>query len=1315
MPPGPGQPTPVVDPVEDVNKPVVVKPGEQVPQGDVPGGAAQPEAHDRFRDEQYRGRNPTIEIGDRPLSMVKPVVLQDGQGNNVELQTYRKKDGQVTGLAPDGVEYKRVERNGKVEWQSTSGEGNRRPLTEVSPTRTTTQPAGDQTVAGTQRRAPVTDAVDAEGRKLNPQRELGQILAPSDMHNLRKQFGDLSKEQRDAAWNQAYTAAKQRLDSGVAPRTEGLVDRTTLPGKAVTVAAVERPAVVPAVDGKPVKDGVAQPVQRQEAVSVEQTKAAAQRYAELVQQGHDKAARDYLQGVRKDLGSDAARDIFKESQRIREAQAVNPSDGRTRPEVAVPIKENVPVRDNLAGRDPLKGGIQVEGGDRTPRQMAQELAVLRAQREQLDGNDRAQKQVIQEKIAELKAQIHNPAGERGDLRGGQLDARQLQEIAQRQQREMPIPPGMEAKLKANPDLIAAVNQSWKDGKDRDGKGGELGMRGRPDAGDQAAHALDALKGGQNQKGIPGFDINDKATREFLNDAMKRLDLAKGQRVEDIFKGLDPTKADRLTRFLTEGSTDGKFNPARVKDLMGMSDQLRNPTDRLYDFLKSNKDLINNQQMSAKDTQRMLGDLTKILGDVNKQLGLDGGRNAINLQDVLGRKLDPTRPGERLAAMEQNGINRQMTERPDALAMTARMTAAQEISLRQMLDLRNGRDPVAQPAARTGQEGMQAGRETGAGTRFEGAQTRMDAAQVAAQNQARIDGRPDVAPAIKTDVPIKAEAKGDVGRPDAMQVQKQQDIVVAGSKPVEAKGPDALAAADRKDDKVLDERTKLQKKEEEEKEKHEKEEQHKREEKARLDALMLAALAEKKRKLLEQEQKEKEKSDEKDKQRDREKRRRYIVREKDTLQSIASAQLRDVKLSPLIYEINKEVIQLRVENGKQVPDLKPKMIIWLPSTTEIEEFRKGGIAGAKAAGTPQDKKMTADEELIARFGAGWKGGGAGGPATGGPATGGTPTVIPGSQPATSAQVTAALAASAMEAAQKKRANIESLLGPIGRQKPADGRIKYIARLGDSLKSVAMKHPALQDVNLWKLLAEINEISTEVDSRGGPVATLSRGAVLMIPSNVDVEEFRQRTSVAPQAVRTMGGVVTSGVVTEVATKLCEGCGRMTVNSATICPACGSAFALSSNSDEFAETVSDDMNTVHVSTSHDVASSDGDETAAAEDAKTVFVAVQEMGDEDAPTRVTTGNQTIETLRDDCRLVKCDGLGIVCQLEVFRSGGWEPVVSYEIYDDVSLRNEHTQDGRKRTVRIDLPPPAARELASNDLNSNWKGYCGRFLGLQID
>jgi len=900
---------------------------------------------------------------------------------------------------------------------------------------------------------------------------------------------------------------------------------------------------------------------------------------------------------------------------------------------------------------------------------------------------------------------------------GLADPRYAQDI-KGQPKEMPFPPGIENKLRGlPPEQLAALQQRWADAALRDSRlGGDMGgMRGRMDGSEQAARlaALDALRGGPNAKGIPGFDLNDKATRDFLNDAMKRLELTKGQRIEDIFKGLDPTKADRLTKFLTEGSLDGNFNPARVKDFMGLTDHLKNPTERLYDFMKVNKDLINNQLLSPKDTQRALGDLTKILGDVNKQLGVDGSKNALTIQDILGRKLDPTRPGERLAAMDQMGIGRQMSDRAEAMAMTARMTAAQEIAIRQMLDMRNGRDPVVQ-AARTGQAGQEGmvGREVGPGARFEGPQARMDAAQAAAQNAARIDiGRPDIAAGMRENIPVKAEAKPDmtVSKPETV-AQRPQDVVVApGSKPVDARADrvDPVTGLDRKDDKILDEKGRREKKEEEEKEKREKEEQGKKEEKARLDALMLAALAEKKRKQLEQEQKEKEKSDEKDKQRDREKRRRYIVREKDTLQSIASQQLRDVKLAPLVYEINKEVILLRVENGKQVPDLKPKMIIWLPSTTEVEEFRKGGLAGAKAASQP-DKKMTADEELIARFGTGWSGAKGGGPATGGSAaagsTSGTPTVIPGSQPATSSEVTAALAASAMEAAQKKRANIESLLGPIGRQRPADGRIKYISRLGDSLKSIAMKHPALQDVNLWKLLAEVNNLSTDTDAKGTPKATLSRGATLSIPSAADIEEFRQR-STAPNSVRTTSGVSTSGAITEVATKLCTGCNRMTVASATICPACGNAFETDGIVESAAPPVTQTGRDVQTA-----AAGVPTQALPAEDAKTVFVASPD-NDEIGRTVVTPGDQTIEQLNDVCRLVIGEGQGIIGQLEVNRGNGWEPVVSYEVYDDVSLRNEHTQDGRKRTVRIDLPPTAARELANNDLRSNWKQYCARFVG----
>lgn len=1308
-----------------------VKKGDQV-FGFTPDGKSQ------YRIDPARREGEPPRLVGIPKDGVRPpeVNLAAPRGNTTgePVQTTGRRT-EVPAEQPGGTNNRRVAP--EVSTENANLTGNRRTRTEGDPI---VQPV--QRVTGEQR----SELANAVGRQQYKQ--------------LADQAAALPADQRDNFWRE------QRVKQGLEPASGQTIaggERPVVPERKV-VPAVDQTAVPEVKPGKDrdaaaVKpDAVVQPGQQ---TWNEPQRLAAQRYAEVLASGDDKGKREAFRDLRKEFGEQAGSIARETSRSLRENGAINldqvaarvpkvepavKGEPVPRPEVAIPKPVDVKPADvkpadfKPADFKPaeFRPGNQGDGGERGPKQGIQEqIAALKAQQRQFDGGDQASRQAIQDQISALKAQQHQQqSAERIERREGReshetplpgrdlklpgdqsqrgmLEYKQLQELA-RQPKDQPFPQSWENKLKNNPEALAQLQQRWADARDKDGKGGDLTMRGRQDGGDQANRALDALKGGPNQKGIPGFDLNDKGTREFLADAMKRLEQTKGQRVEDIFKGLDPSKADRLTKFLTEGSTDGKFNPARVKDLMGLSDQLKNPTERLYDFMKANKDAINNQQLSAKDTQRLLGDLTKMLGDVNKQLGVDGSKNALRIEDILGRKLDPTRPGERLAAMEQNGINRQMGDRADAMALVARMTPAQEIAIRQIMDLRAGKDPV-QPATRpTGQEGQQANRETGPGARFEGPQARFDAAQAAAQNAARMDigNRPDVRPDV-----VKAEGKpeANVAKPDAIQAQRQQDIALSGVKPVDVKSdrPDVVNPQEKKDEKFLDEKVKREKKEEEEKEKREKEEQHKREEKARLDALMLAALAEKKRKQLEQEQKEKEKSDEKDKQRDREKRRRYIVREKDTLQSIATTQLRDVKLSPLIYEINKEVIQLRVENGKQVPDLKPKMIIWLPSTTEIEEFRKGGVAGARAAGT-QDKKMSADEELIARFGAGWsgsKGGPTTGSATGGVPTGqpGGPPTIPGSQPATSSEVTAALAASAMEAAQKKRANIESLLGPIGRAKPADGRIKYIARLGDSLKSVAMKHPALQDVNLWKLLAEVNGISTETDSKGAPVATLTRGSVLMIPSNVDVEDYRARLSGAPNAVPTTGGVKTAGVITEVATKLCDGCGRMTVNSATICPACGAAFADAGGEDG---ERSDDTNLRQRQPVRTIVEPVQD--SALEDAKTVFVQPT-VADEDAPTRITTGNHSMVQLTDECRIVKCDGLGVVCQLEVSRGNGWEPVVSYEIYDEVSMRNEFTSDGRKRSVRIDLPPQAARELAGNDLDSNWKAYCGRFLGKQFE
>jgi hypothetical protein len=77
----------------------------------------------------------------------------------------------------------------------------------------------------------------------------------------------------------------------------------------------------------------------------------------------------------------------------------------------------------------------------------------------------------------------------------------------------------------------------------------------------------------------------------------------------------------------------------------------------------------------------------------------------------------------------------------------------------------------------------------------------------------------------------------------------------------------------------------------------------------------------------------------------------------------------------------------------------------------------------------------------------------------------------------------------------------------------GRPQYTVRLGDTLKSVAMRHPALGDVSLWRLLAQVNEMPTTVDERGVPIAALIRGTVIGIPLPQEVEEFRNQHKGAP----------------------------------------------------------------------------------------------------------------------------------------------------------------------------------------------------------
>jgi hypothetical protein len=283
-------------------------------------------------------------------------------------------------------------------------------------------------------------------------------------------------------------------------------------------------------------------------------------------------------------------------------------------------------------------------------------------------------------------------------------------------------------------------------------------------------------------------------------------------------------------------------------------------------------------------------------------------------------------------------------------------------------------------------------------------------------------------------------------------------------------------------------------------------------------------------------------------RDDERRRRYLVKDKDTFDSIAVKQLRDVRLSALIYDINKHLLPVKTVRGKQVRELRARMIIFLPTAQEIEKFRNGPAvasvdalqvqqlleADAITGGANVDTKSDIFEPVEAPKFEGLSAEQRAhveqmlGPLPVAGATAITSTnrfeapgevdLPPHAQPAVPP---VAEAPQAVPSAQLSKAKTESLTEAENKpdrfeQEPAPvlfreiERTAYTVRLGDTLKSISMRHPGLEDVALWSLLAEVNALSTVTDARGNPETKLVRGMRLLIPTAEEVVAHKERRS-------------------------------------------------------------------------------------------------------------------------------------------------------------------------------------------------------------
>jgi hypothetical protein len=88
-----------------------------------------------------------------------------------------------------------------------------------------------------------------------------------------------------------------------------------------------------------------------------------------------------------------------------------------------------------------------------------------------------------------------------------------------------------------------------------------------------------------------------------------------------------------------------------------------------------------------------------------------------------------------------------------------------------------------------------------------------------------------------------------------------------------------------------------------------------------------------------------------------------------------------------------------------------------------------------------------------------------------------------------------------------------------EKSEDYQPKYVCRLGDDLKSVASRHPALRNARLWPLVAYINNLSDRQNKDRTPIEKLRRGQVLIIPSARQRLDYLQNmpNSTVPKPLR------------------------------------------------------------------------------------------------------------------------------------------------------------------------------------------------------
>jgi hypothetical protein len=431
--------------------------------------------------------------------------------------------------------------------------------------------------------------------------------------------------------------------------------------------------------------------------------------------------------------------------------------------------------------------------------------------------------------------------------------------------------------------------------------------------------------------------------------------------------------------------------------------------------------------------------------------------------------------------------------------------------------------------------------------------------------------------------------------------------------------------------------------------------------------------------------------------------KYKVRKTDTIDGIAKTKFGDVRIADLIYELNKDKIQVRWVNGKRVYVVEEGAILLLPSKKQVREWtaKMNGVTSVQSKTGLKAQQSVDDSE--------------------------------------------------------RRSNIERVLGKLKESSDQEGKT-YSVRLGDTLRSIAMKHPDMRDVTLWKLLAYKNGLSTDTDSKGAPLSVLIRGSSLVIPSKEEIEAYKLAYNSGRSAAAEKPATTMASMMLDIAADCCGRCSRLVNKGTLVCPTCGFVFALPEKSmkeqveatfvmpdgdttlslpEQQQTLVTEPQQSEQLAplVQDEVERNPQEVTTIVDFDKSTLPPVQSprLRNQGIPTKPITTNldlaqrsseeraraaelsREVEVLSDNCRLVKserelADARFYCRQLEVRSGDEWFPILVYEVGSDSSVRHEYSKDGRKKTVKIDLPGGAVGEMVENEITRNWRDYCSRFL-----